>query len=123
MAHEFGHYLSYVALCNHHKSGRIIFVKGSDANTMFDVYDDFNAGSFSFQMLQEAYNKYKATYRNDVTFTEFRESISGYAVAKDKSGSYIYDETIAEAFHDCYLNGSMAQPASKAIVEVLMSYL
>jgi len=123
LAHEFGHYLSYVALCNHHKSGRIIFVKGSDANTMFDVYDDFNAGSFSFQMLQEAYNKYKATYRNDVTFTEFRESISGYAVAKDKSGSYIYDETIAEAFHDCYLNGSMAQPASKAIVEVLMSYL
>ena len=123
IAHEFGHYLSYVALCNHHKSGLLIYVKASDANVMFDVYDDFNDGNFSYQMLQEAYNKYKAIYRNNVTFNEFRESISSYAIAKDKSGAYIYDETIAEAFHDCYLNGDLAQPASRLIVEVLLSYL
>ena len=123
VAHEFGHYLSYVALCNHHKSGRLLFVRASEANMMFDVYDDFNDGNFSYQLLQEAYEKYKATYRNNLSFTEFRQSISNYAIAKDKSGAYIYDETIAEAFHDCYLNGKMAQPASRVIVEVLLSYL
>lgn len=123
IAHEFGHYLSYIALCNHYKSGRITFVRASEANIMFDVYEDFNAGRFSYQLLREAHEKYKATYRNGLSFDDFRKSISGYAVAKDKSGAYIYDETIAEAFHDCYLNGNMAQPASQAVVDVLMSYL
>ena len=123
IAHEFGHYLSYVALCNHHKSGLLVFVKASDVKVMYEVYDDFNIGNFSYQMVQEAYEKYKAIYRNNMTFNEFRESISGYAMAKDKSGTYIYDETIAEAFHDCYLNGELAQPASRLIVEVLLSYL
>ena len=40
-----------------------------------------------------------------------------------KNFTYIYDETIAEAFHDCYLNKEMAQPASKFIVEVVVSHL
>ena len=58
-----------------------------------------------------------------MSFDEFRGSISKYAVAKDGEGNYIYDETIAEAFHDCYLNGDDAQLASKLIVSVLLSYL
>ncbi len=124
VAHEFGHYLAYVALCNYHRSGRILFVKASDSAKMFEVYDDFNDGNFSYKILQEAYKKYKKDYNDDkMSFDKFRESISIYAIAKDKSGLYIYDETIAEAFHDCYLNGGLAQPASKMIVEVLMSYL
>lgn len=123
VAHEFGHYLAYVALCNYHKSGRILFVKASDSNKMFEVYDDFNDGNFSYRILQEAYKKYTNTYHNDTSFDKFRESISAYAIAKDKNGLYIYDETIAEAFHDCYLNGELAQPASRMIVEVLLSYL
>ena len=123
VAHEFGHYLSYIALLNNYHSGRLNFVKASDADTLFTVYDDFNAGNFSFKLLQEAYQRYRATYGNNLTFDQFRETISVYAIAKDKSGAYIYDETIAEAFHDCYLNGNSAQPASKVIVEVLKGYL
>ncbi len=123
VAHEFGHYLSYIALCNYYKSGRITFVRANESDMMFEVYDDFNAGRFSYKLLKEAYDKYIATYRNGISFDGFRESISGYAMAKDKSGNYIYDETIAEAFHDCYLNGDLAQPASKAVVAVLMSYI
>ena len=122
LAHEFGHYLSYVALLNHYKSTRLNFVKASQTDLLYDVYDDFNDGTFSYQLLQEAYKKYKASYGN-VTFTQFRETISSYAVAKDKSGAYIYDETIAEAFHDCYLNGKNAQPASRMILEVLKAHL
>ena len=123
LAHEFGHYLSYVALLNHYESTRLNFVKASQTDLLYDVYDDFNDGTFSYQLLQEAYKKYKSAYGNNITFTQFRETISSYAVAKDKGGSYIYDETIAEAFHDCYLNGKNAQPASRMILEVLKAHL
>ena len=58
---------------------------------------------------------------NDTTesFDEWRGNISEYALAKDNEGNYIYDETIAEAFHDIYLNGNNANEESKYIVDVL----
>ena len=56
-------------------------------------------------------------------FDNFRASISSYAMAKDGTGNYIYDETIAEAFHDIYLNGNNAKPASRYIFAVLKSKL
>ena len=44
-------------------------------------------------------------------------------MAKNSTGNYIYDETIAEAFHDCYLNGDNAKKASQIILETLLSKL
>ena len=44
-------------------------------------------------------------------------------IAKDNDGEYIYDETIAEAFHDTYLNKDNAIDASKYIIKVLKKYL
>ncbi len=123
VAHEFGHYLSYVAMLNYYKSNKLNYVRSDDAKTLYSVYTDFNEGNFSYKLLQEAYQKYQNSYLSVVSFDEFRESISGYAMAKDNKGKYIYDETIAEAFHDYYLNGENAKPASKTIVEVLISKL
>ena len=123
VAHEFGHYLSYVALLNYHESGKLNYVTTGQAPKLYKVYDDFNAGNFSRMLLEEAYQEYVKFYGRDMTFTEFRESISRYAVAKDNTGAYIYDETIAEAFHDCYLNGSNAKPASRMIMKVLNAKL
>ena len=123
VAHEFGHYLSYVALLNHYNSKKLNFVQASQVATLYDVYDDFNSGEFSRKLLEEAYDTYKKTYGVNFSFNEFRESISTYAVAKDESGSYIYDETIAEAFHDCYLNGEAAETASKVIMQTLVGKL
>lgn len=124
VAHEFGHYLSYVAMLNYYQVDQMTYVTASRSSLMFDVYDDFNAGDFSYMLLQEAYANYKQIYVTSVlTFDEFRESISTYAMAKNNSGKYIYDETIAEAFHDCYLNGNSASLASQFIVEALKKYL
>ena len=122
VAHEFGHYLSYVALMNHYASGDLTFVKNNNSKLMV-VYDDFNAGTFSYHIVDEAYAKYKQSAGSNMSFDEFRGSISKYAIAKDGNGEYIYDETIAEAFHDCYLNGEDAKLASKLIFSVLMSYI
>ena len=122
VAHEFGHYLSYVALLNYYNSSKLNFVKASQAAILYEVYNDFNEGDFSYKLLQEAYSEYVKLYSND-SFDDFRSSISGYAMAKDNSGNYIYDETIAEAFHDVYINGDLAKPASNYIVKVLISKL
>ena len=73
-------------------------------------------------MLKEAHQNYLKSNPN-IEFDEWRGQISGYALAKDESGAYIYDETIAEAFHDVYLNGNNANVASKYIVEVLKKYI
>ena len=58
-----------------------------------------------------------------MTMDEWRGTISKYALAKDNSGNYIYDETIAESFHDVYLNGDNAKDASKYVIKVLKSKL
>ena len=97
-----------------------------DDNNYSDVYKlmvSFSKGDYSKALITEAYNNYKSKTNTTMTFDEFRGSISGYAMAKDDSGNYIYDETIAEAFHDCYLNGNNAAPASLEIVKVLESRL
>ena len=119
VAHEFGHYLSYVALLNYYNTGKLNYVTTADASTLYKVYDDFNSGNFSRMLLEEAYEEYVEIYGDKMNFVQFRESISKYAIAKDNTGSYIYDETIAEAFHDCYLNGPNAKPASRMIMKVL----
>ena len=119
VAHEFGHYLSYVALMNYHGVNNLTFVRTSGVSLLFSVYDDFNEGTFSYMIVQEAYRR----SGESISFDMFRERISTYAMSKDENGNYIYDETIAEAFHDCYLNGDNANISSKLIVEVLMEYI
>lgn len=123
VAHEFGHYLSFVAMLNYYNSDGITFVSSNDSNTFYNIYDDFNLGNFSYRIITEAYNIYKVSYGNDLSLDQFRSSISGYAVAKNSEDRYIYDETIAEAFHDYYLNTDNAKVASKLIMNVLKGYL
>ena len=83
---------------------------------------DFSKGTFSKKMLDEAYQNYLKD-NSYIDFDKWRGNISNYALSKDESGKYIYDETIAEAFHDCYLNGQNANIASQLIMNVLLSYL
>lgn len=123
VAHEFGHYLSYVALLNYYETDQLNYVRANETSLLYEVYNDFNSGAFSKALLEEAFAIYVVKTGSTESFYEFRASISQYAIAKDSNGSYIYDETIAEAFHDYYLNGSRAKPASLAIVEVLKSKL
>ena len=110
-------------MLNYYQSSKLNYVTTGQASKLYNVYDDFNTGNFSRILLEEAYEEYIKVYGNNLTFLGFRESISKYAVAKDNTGSYIYDETIAEAFHDCYINGNNAKPASRMIMKVLNTKL
>ena len=123
VAHELGHYLSFLAMMKYYDMESILLVDSSNIDKFYDVYSDFAKGDFSLKMITEAYENCKKDTNTTLTLDEWRATISNYAVAKDNSGNYIYDETIAEAFHDKYLNGDNAQEASKYVVEVLKKYL
>ena len=88
----------------------------------YDAIGNYYNGTFSKMMLDEAYQNYLKDNAY-MEFDEWRGQISQYALAKDNSGEYIYDETIAESFHDCYLNGNNANIASKYVYEVLKKYV
>ena len=123
VAHELGHYLSFLAMMKYYKLDSILLVDSDNISTFYSLYDDFGKGNYSLTMINEAYEKYKKDTNSTMSLDEWRGMISNYALAKNNSGEYIYDETIAESFHDVYLNGDNASTASKYIVSVLKEKL
>lgn len=123
VAHELGHYLSFLAMMKSYQLDSILLVDNNNINTFYELYSDFGEGNYSLSMIKEAYSKYQKDTNTALTLDEWRGTISQYALAKDNSGEYIYDETVAEAFHDVYLNGDNAKDASKYIVAVLKEKL
>ncbi len=123
VAHELGHYLSFLAMMNHYDLNSILLVNSNNVSSFYKLYADFGEGNYSLSMISEAYENYKKDTNTTMTLDEWRGTISGYALAKDNNDEYIYDETIAEAFHDVYLNNDNARDASKYIVRVLKEKL
>ena len=58
VAHEFGHYISYVAMLNYYQTQGFVLTRQSQSDVLYKVYRDFNSGDFSYKVLQEAYSKY-----------------------------------------------------------------
>ncbi len=123
VAHEMGHYLSFLAMMNNYDVDSILIIEDNDTDALYKLIEDFGKGTFSYKMIEEAYNNFKKEVGTTLNIDDWRGTISSYAVAKDNSGNYIYDETIAEAFHDVYLNGDEAAQASKYVVAVLKDKL
>ncbi len=123
VAHELGHYLSFLAMMKYYELHSILLVDSNNIRPFYQLYDDFGEGNHSLMMIHEAFDNYKKDTNTSMSLDEWRGTISNYALAKDNSGNYIYDETIAESFHDVYLNGDNASEASKYIVAVLKAKL
>lgn len=123
VAHELGHYLSFLALMRSYELNSILMIDNGNIETFYDIYSDFASGEFSLQMITEAYENYKKEIGTTLSIDYWRAQISSYAIAKDNNGDYIYDETIAEAFHDVYLNGENSKDVSKYVVDVLKKKL
>ena len=124
VAHEMGHYLSFVSIIKYYKLENVNFYDMRNIEIFYKVINDYGTGAYSKSLIEEAYRNYTAKNGNSLSFDEFRETISGYAVTKDSStGKYLYDETIAEAVHDVYLNRDKAKEASKYINAVLSERL
>ncbi len=125
VAHEFGHYISFLAqLHNTDDIDKLLLLTDDNQVAYSKLINDSNTGVFSHKILTEAYQNYnKKNSKKYSTLDSFRGNISGYALATDNVGNPLYDETIAEAFHDYYINRSNAKKTSLEIVSVLKKYL
>ena len=123
VAHEIGHYLSFISLIKEYKLEDLTYVNPNNLSKYSEVNNQFATGEYSKKLVEEAYNRYKKDTGSTISFDDFRASISKYAMAKNSVGEYIYDETIAESVHDVYLNRENAKDASKYINAVLIERL
>lgn len=123
LAHELGHYLSYLTILKKYATDSTLLIDDNSIDAFFKIRQDFGVGEQSLAMLKEAHSNYQKDKNTTIDFDKWRGTISAYALAKDNNGDYIYDETIAEAFHDTYLNGDNAKDASKYVIQVLKKHL
>ncbi len=122
LAHELGHYISFYAMRKNNKIDESLLFKKDD-NNYYLLVDKYDSSEFSKQILDEAYKLYLEDGNSNIDFDKWRESISKYAVIKNEAGNYLYDETVAEAFHDYYLNKDKASITSKYIIKILRNYV
>ena len=123
IAHELGHYISFVVLIRENGLENITFVTYENENEINDVLNKFESGEFSKSILNQALNNYNSKYNTNLDLISFALTISKYAGAKDKYGNLIADETIAEAIHDYYLHGYACSRSSYEIVNIIKSRL
>ena len=123
LAHELGHYISFVILLKKNNVKSTLLLNDKNSDKIIGTIQDYDAGLASKELLTTAYINYIKDTKDKISFDNWRGTISKYALAKDNQGKYIYDETIAEAFHDCYLNNENAAVASQYITRELKNRL
>lgn len=119
IAHEFGHYLSFLISMNEYKMDSILVINQSKSGDYNKLLGAYNKGKVAEKIISEAYENYKKDTGKNISLIDFRKSISEYAVATDDKGNYIYDETIGESMNDYYSNGENAKEASIYIMNVI----
>lgn len=122
VAHELGHALTYILDIKYNNSVNTLLLKKEDFKKYTSTLKDYTENTFSKKIYNDAYLNYCYKYGN-ISEEEFRKNISLYADSKDAAGNVIYNETIAEAFHDYYLHGDKAKKESIEIMNVLNQYL
>lgn len=123
IAHELGHYISFVILLRENGLENITFVTSENESKINDVLKQFDSGEFSKSILYQALNNYNNKYNSNLDLNSFALTISKYAGVKDKKDNLIADETIAEAIHDYYLHGYNCSNSSYEIVAIVKSRL
>lgn len=123
IAHELGHYISFVVLLKEKGLKNITFVTNENYLQIDNVIKVFNEGTFSTELINEALMNYNTIYNTNININTFASSISNYAATKDKNGNLIADETIAEAIHDYYLHGNNMKTSSREIINVIKDRL
>ena len=125
IAHEMGHYLSFVALLKSKNITENMYISNEYFKKYYEILTEYDKGNFAKKVLEEAYHDYVKANNiiGNYKFDDFRGLISSYAVVNDSKGNPIYDETIAESFHDVYVNKEKARKESIAIINTLNKYL
>lgn len=119
VAHEFGHYISFVLFLKYNNLKNITFITNNNYEIVEKTLILFDLGEYQKEMLMEALNNYNAKYNISLNLDDFALDISKYAGSHDDKGNLIFDEVIAEAIHDYYLHGSNMNDKSYEIIEII----
>lgn len=119
IAHEFGHYITFVLLLKEYNIDNITLVTRDNYKQFNDIIKISNDGSFSTSIVDRALYNYNNKYNLNYDIETFAKSISEYASSRDREGYLLVDETIAEAVHDYYLHKNNASLASMEIINIL----
>jgi hypothetical protein len=123
VAHEFGHYITFVALLKDQNVDNVTLITSDNIVDFNKVLELSNNQYMSKQIIQIALNNYNSKYRTNLSEKEFALTISNYAGETNKNGELVIDEVVAEAVHDYYLHGNNSYNSSLEIIEVLKSKL
>lgn len=123
IAHELGHYISFVTFLKSNGLENVILVTEENENKINEIITIFDSGEYSLSIVKQALKSYNVSNNTDLDIDSFALTISEYAAVKDNNGDLIADETIAEAIHDYYLHGNKAKKASIDIVDIIKSRL
>ena len=122
IVHEFGHVLTYVLAIKHYNSINTLVLKNNDFQKYANTLNEYTKSKFSKKIVDESYNNYINKY-SKISEEKFRHNISSYANTTSNDGEVLYNETIAEAFHDYYLHKEQAKKESLEIINTLNKYI
>ena len=123
IAHELGHYVSFLTLLKKNGIYSIALETKENTSLIKDIINEYTSGNYSRELLEEALNNYNQKYSANKDIYEFASTISTYASSKDNEGNLLAEETIAEAVHDYYLHRDNMKASSREIVNVLKNRL
>lgn len=116
IAHELGHYITFVSLLNEKNVKNVFFETKENEEKIYQIIQEVNNQSYAKNIVEISMINYNAIYEKNENEIEFAKSISNYAGKKNTNGEIIYDEVIAEAIHDYFLHQSNATKESLEIV-------
>lgn len=123
IAHEFGHYITFVTLLKSYNLDNITLVTKENEKVVNEIIGKINSGEYAKTIVEEALYNYNIMYQTNINLDEFTKNISNYANVKNKNNDIIFDETIAEAIHNYYIHGNSAQKESLEIVKIIRGRL
>lgn len=123
IAHEMGHYISYVTLLKSKNISNLNFISKDNIDILDNVVNLVNSGDYSKSIVEEAVNNYNLRYGKNVSVIDFVNGISNYASNSIQNKNVSYDEVIAESIHDYYLHDNNASKESMQIVNIIKKRL
>ena len=123
IAHEFGHYISFMTLLKEYGLSNITLETNSNYSVIDKILEEFDSGTHSKSVITDALNNYNLKYKSNLNLEQFSLAISNYSGSKDKNGNIIFEETIAEGVHDYYLHGTECKKESYEIIQVIKDKL
>ncbi len=123
IAHEMGHYISFVLLLKEYNLNNITFVTKDNYKIFDNIIEEYENNVLSNKLLDDSINNYNKKYNIYTSKEEFAKTISDYAAIKDKKGNINAEEVIAEAIHDYFLHGNNMQKSSHEIVSIIKDKL